>query len=89
MRIAVRYKHIILDFDGVLVESNEVRLEGFGSLFKDYPDCQVEELVRFARLNAGLSRYEKIRCFFEKIRNESISERKVKTLAEQYSALVK
>ena len=42
----MKYKHIIFDFDGVLVESNEIRFNGFRKLFKDYPRSQVEQLVR-------------------------------------------
>jgi len=84
-----KYKHLIFDFDGVLVESNEIRLEGFRLLFRDFPTHQVEKLVQFARLNGGLSRYEKIKYFFEQIRNEPISADNIKALAKQYSALVK
>ena len=85
----MNYKHLISDFDGVLVESNEIRFEGFQLLFRDFPTHQVEKLVQFARLNGGLSRYEKIRYFFEKILNEPISADNIKALAKQYSELVK
>ena len=85
----MNYKHLIFDFDGVLVESNEIRFEGFQLLFRDFPTHQVEKLVQFARLNGGLSRYEKIRYFFEKILNEPISADNIKALAKQYSELVK
>lgn len=83
------YKHIILDFDGVLAETNTIRFEGFSLLFSDYPDNHVTELVEYARLNGGLSRYEKIRYFFENIRNETITTEEVDVLAKKYSALVK
>lgn len=84
-----KYKYIIFDFDGVLAESNEVRFEGFQLLFKNYPDTQVNKLVEYAKLNGGISRYEKIRYFFESIRNESISDESVQDFAKQYSYLVK
>lgn len=85
----MKYKHLIFDFDGVLVESNAIRFEGFRLLFRNYPEDQVQRLVQYAKSNAGISRYEKIRYFFEKIRNEPISDDNVKTLAKQYSELVK
>lgn len=85
----MRYRHIIFDFDGVLVESNKIRFEGFQLLFRDYPEYQVEKLVQFAVSNGGLSRYEKIRYFFEKIRNETISEDEIMNYAKRYSELVK
>ena len=85
----MKYKHIIFDFDGVLVESNKMRLEGFQLLFEDYPKEQVELLLRFVKRNGGLSRYDKIRYFFEQVRNETISGPSFRNLAERYSELVK
>ena len=85
----MKYKHLIFDFDGVLVESNEIRFDGFRSLFKNYPQDQVERLVLYAKINGGLSRYEKIKYFFKQIRNEPIRDDNVQLLAKQYSELVK
>jgi phosphoglycolate phosphatase-like HAD superfamily hydrolase len=84
----VKYQHIIFDFDGVLVESNEIRFNGFKKLFKDYPGEQVEELVSYAKANGGVSRYKKIEYFFNKIRKELISDGDVDRWAAQYSELV-
>lgn len=85
----MKYKHLIFDFDGVLVESNEIRFEGFRLLFSAYPRHQVDKLIQFAMANGGLSRYTKIRYFFEEIRNESITEEKIKTMSHEYSNFVK
>ena len=85
----MKYKHLIFDFDGVLVESNEIRFDGFRLLFKNYPQDQVERLVLYAKINGGLSRYDKIKYFFKQIRNEPIRDDNVQLLAKQYSELVK
>ena len=85
----MNYKHLIFDFDGVLVESNEIRFDGFRSLFCNYPSYEVEKLIQFSRANGGLSRYKKIRYFFEEILNEPISVDNIQALAKQYSNLVK
>ena len=87
--LRLKYKHLIFDFDGVLVESNEIRFEGFQALFHSYPADEVGKLVQFAKANGGLSRYEKIRYFFEAILNKQISDDAVQTFAKQYSNLVK
>jgi phosphoglycolate phosphatase-like HAD superfamily hydrolase len=84
----VKYRHIIFDFDGVLVESNEIRFNGFRKLFKDYSEEQVEKLVCYAKANGGVSRYKKIEYFFEVIRQEPISDESVNLLAAQFSKLV-
>ena len=83
------YKNLIFDFDGVLAESNEIRFNGFRILFKGFPENQVEELVVYAKKNGGISRYEKIGYFFQKIRGESISEDSVQNLAARFSEIVR
>lgn len=84
----MKYQYIIFDFDGVLVESNEIRFNGFRKLFKDYPEEQVEKLVRYAKANGGVSRYKKIEYFFDVIRQETISDELINQLAAQFSKLV-
>tara|TARA_Y100001936_G_scaffold231027_1_gene254628 strand:+ start:112 stop:747 length:636 start_codon:yes stop_codon:yes gene_type:complete len=84
----VKYQHIIFDFDGVLVESNEIRFNGFRKLFKDYPQGEVEKLVGYAMANGGVSRYKKIEYFFDTIRQEPITDESVNRWAAQFSELV-
>jgi phosphoglycolate phosphatase-like HAD superfamily hydrolase len=81
-------KHIIFDFDGVLAQSNAVRIEGFRTLFKDYPAEQRRRLIEYAKKNGGISRYEKIRYFFENIRGEAIDDAEISLFAGRYSKLV-
>jgi HAD superfamily hydrolase (TIGR01549 family) len=84
-----KYSQLIFDFDGVLVESNEIRFEGFQILFNSFPVDKVERLVKYARLNGGMSRYEKIRYFFEDILNEPVTNDDVNALSKKYSEIVK
>ena len=84
----MKYQYIIFDFDGVLVESNEIRFNGFRRLFKSFPQEQVEELVNYAKANGGVSRYKKIAYFFTEIRQEPICEESVNKWADQFSKLV-
>ena len=84
----MKYHHIIFDFDGVLVESNEIRFNGFRKLFEKYPQEQVEKLVNYAKANGGVSRYKKIEYFFNVIRQEPITNGLVNQWAAQFSELV-
>jgi phosphoglycolate phosphatase-like HAD superfamily hydrolase len=84
----VKYRNIIFDFDGVLVESNEIRFNGFRRLFKGYPRDQVERLVGYAKANGGVSRYKKIEYFFDEICQKPISEKSVDEWAGKFSKLV-
>ena len=84
----MKYQYVIFDFDGVLVESNEIRFNGFRKLFKDYPQEQVDILVDYAKANGGVSRYKKIEYFFNEIRQEPTSDESVNHWAAQFSELV-
>lgn len=82
-------KKIIWDFDGVILLSDEVREYGFRKIFEDYPAEQVEQLIDFHTTNGGLSRYVKIRFFYENVLKKEISEAEVNVLAENFSVIMK
>lgn len=83
-----QYKVILWDFDGVIVESNKVRESGFRKVLEQFPEEQIEELIKFHNLNGGLSRYVKFRYFYEVICESSISEEKVQYLADSFSEIM-
>lgn len=82
-------KNIIFDFDGVILDSIPVKTEAFRLLFSGYNEDSVNIFIEFHLKNGGMSRYLKIRYFFEQLLFENISEEKVTQLAEEYSELTK
>ena len=80
---------IIWDFDGVIIFSNEVRDQGFRTIFREFKDFQIEELLVYHRANGGLSRYVKIRFFYEKILKTSITDTEVMHFANKFSEIMK
>lgn len=84
----MKWKNIIFDFDGVIVDSNEIRIEGFSELFAGHPASEIKKLVKYVQENGGISRYKKIRVFFEEIKKLAISEEDVNKLAQKYSDIV-
>lgn len=83
-----KYKVILWDFDGVIMDSMPIRSNGFGMVLHAYPKEQVQALMDFHNLNGGLSRYVKFRYFFEVIRGESITDDQVLDLAESFSKIM-
>jgi phosphoglycolate phosphatase-like HAD superfamily hydrolase len=49
---------IVLDFDGVIVESNDVKTEAFREVFARFPE-HAEAMLAFHHANASASRYDK------------------------------
>ncbi len=82
-------KNILFDFDGVILDSMPIREYGFREIFKDFDDNLVEKLLYYHNQNGGLSRYVKIRYFYEKLLNRDISDNEIKVLAESFSQIMK
>jgi len=82
-------KVIFWDFDGVLMDSNSVRDLGFERVLAEFPEDQVNQLLKFHKANGGLSRYVKFRYFFEEVRGESITDKEVFIWAERFSIIMK
>ena len=78
---------IIFDFDGVLVESVDVKTEAFRELFKDFPD-EMDAFIPYHLEHGGISRFEKIRYFFNEIRKSPINESEVLTWAQRFGDIV-
>lgn len=83
------YKALLFDFDGVILDSMPVRDQGFREVLSDYPQEQVEALVEFHHRNGGLSRYVKLRHFFEKMRHEPVTEHKIQELSTDFSKIMR
>ena len=58
-----KYKTIIFDCDGVILNSNEIKTESFRKALKNYDSKLVNQFINFHKLNGGISRYEKIKVF--------------------------
>jgi len=83
-----RPKVILWDFDGVIIDSNRARENGFIEVLQDYPQEQVKQLIDYHRVNGGLSRYVKFTYFFEVIQGRSIPPAKLKELCTAFSEIM-
>lgn len=82
-------KNIILDFDGVILESNDIKVDGFYELFLEFGEESALMISQYFKKNAGFSRYDIIRYFFLKLYDENINELKLQEYAGMYSELIK
>ena len=82
-------KTVLWDFDGVILDSMKVRDWGFEQIFKSFNQELIDKLLIFHKKNGGLSRYVKIRYFYEKLLSKSISKEQVDEYAENFSFLMK
>jgi beta-phosphoglucomutase-like phosphatase (HAD superfamily) len=65
-----KVKILIFDFDGVIVESNNIKDQAFEIIFKRYPK-HYNQLIKFHRDNVSVSRYEKFDYLLKVTSNEN------------------
>lgn len=80
-------KSVIFDFDGVLIESAEIKTEAFEQLFFSFSD-KVHEIVEYHKKNMGISRYVKFRYFYENILGMELSRDEEMELGDKFSQIV-
>jgi phosphoglycolate phosphatase-like HAD superfamily hydrolase len=79
---------IVLDFDGVVVESNQIKHQAFSNLFSQYPEFYNEIMV-YHRSHNATDRHEKFRYIMEHIMHENYSAELAKIWANRYVALTR
>jgi phosphoglycolate phosphatase-like HAD superfamily hydrolase len=79
-------KAIIFDFDGVIIESFDIKTQAFRELFKD--SDKVEEIVEYHKQNGGVSRYKKFKYIYSEILKQPLDDKTFNDLGERFSNLV-
>lgn len=85
----LKFKNIIFDFDGVIIDSMKIRDMGFRRIFEKYDSTYIDELIKYNNTNGGLSRFVKIKYFYEQLLNEKINEEKVREYAIKFSEIMR
>jgi beta-phosphoglucomutase len=78
---------IVLDFDGVIVESVDIKTEAFRTLFS-FTQNHVDEIVAYHLRNAGISRFEKFQYIYDNILHEHLTDEQSRVLSDRFSSLV-
>ena len=62
-----KYKSIIFDCDGVILNSNKIKTESFRKILKNFDTRAIREFIYYHENNGGLSRYIKLDYFLSTI----------------------
>ena len=80
---------IIFDFDGVLVESVDIKTRAFATLYADHGNKIVEQVKDYHLRHGAVSRFDKFRYFQTEILGGTpLNKREIADLAAAFSALV-
>lgn len=79
---------IILDFDGVVVESNNIKRQAFSEMFKKYTD-QYEQIIRYTNTHNHVNRHDKFKYIVEEILHQEFTKKRSDEMASQFSTLTR
>ena len=80
------YKAVIFDFDGVILESADIKTAGLVEVFSDYP--QHREAIRdYDRAHMGLSRHAKVEGIYREILGVPLAEAERTRRAQAFARL--
>lgn len=89
MKIDLRkYKIFFFDFDGVIVDSLDIKTEAFGELFSKYGKDIANKVMDYHRNNGGVSRYDKFKHYYKNLLRKEINEGVIRMLDKGYSKLI-
>ncbi len=80
-------KLIVFDFDGVILESADIKTRAFHQLFAAHPD-KLDAIVAHHEANAGVSRFKKFQHIHRHILGKPLSSEEERMLGERFEALV-
>ena len=83
----LNYDAIIFDMDGVLLDTVDIKTQGFVKLFEQYGDDVVKKVVDYHIKNGGMDRSQKIRYCYTKLLHKTLTQEKLNELCMMYSAI--
>ena len=81
-------KAIIFDFDGVIVESVNIKLDAFAYMYRAHGNDVVDKVVTHHLANGGMSRFDKFRLYHKEYLGVDLARNELAELAEKFSHLV-
>lgn len=87
-KIALRYDAIVFDFDGVLVESVDIKTRAFVELYRPHGESVARAVADYHLSHGGVSRYEKFRHFHHEFLGKDLPADEERGLASRFSVLV-
>lgn len=79
---------VVFDFDGVILESVDVKTRAFEAIFARENPGAVERILAYHKANGGISRFDKFRYAYREVLRRPLGPAKEKSLGERFNTLV-
>ena len=81
------FSAIVFDFDGIIVESTEVKSAAFHELALDWGEDAARKMAEYHAKNFGVSRFAKFEWFFKKVLGKNLSPELSASLGNRFSSI--
>ena len=79
---------VFFDFDGVILDSVDVKTNAFAKMFEKYGAKVKADVVKYHLDNGGVSRMDKFKYFYKYFLKEELNEKSLNQLCLEFSGLV-
>jgi len=86
--VAKALKAVVLDFDGVVADSVDVKTRAFEAVFSGEPTRSVERILAYHAAHNGVSRFEKFRWAYREVLKRPLTAEAEAELGRRYNRLV-
>lgn len=80
-----KYETIILDCDGVIFDSNTLKLDAFSDALSEFNSNIVSDFIKYFKNNFGTSRYNLAKVFIEEFLKQDFDEKVYQEILNRYS----
>ena len=78
---------MLLDFDGVILVSANIKTQAFAEVYRDEDPAKVAKVIAYQRAHGGVSRREKFIHFEDAIFGRPATEARIQALSENFSRI--
>lgn len=78
---------LLLDFDGVIVESTDIKTRAFAELFQEHPE-HVPAIIDYHLRHLGVSRYKKFAWIYQELLKKPVTDALLEALGARFSQIV-
>ncbi len=84
----MEYEAFFFDFDGVILDSVDIKTRAFATLFEKQGKEIQKKILQHSTLNGGMPRREKFIYYYQNFLHQNLDEKKLQQLCRDFSSLV-
>lgn len=86
--LPARPSAIIFDFDGVILDSAEIKAQAFAEIYSEFGEAWAAFILDYQRRHGGVSRREKFKHFDKTILGQEPTEKRIAALSGRFTDIV-